>query len=452
MAQAEVHDEIGAEIQVENDDPDIENITRVAKIDLEERPPPFLSHGTASIVSPDSLFARANAVVVELHEMIGGDCDDANNGQGVSFEKCEHLLREARWDVNRAVLQHYGGDRSLREYMGGRWRRIRGDVSCATCFEKKDADSVLVFSTDCGVGICGACWCGHTRANLSGGVNGTLRCPFPQCSSVVPEWLVRVCCAGEDDDLLKAHLVVYQAELMTDFVTAADDLTYCPYPTCNHVLQLKPTQNGADSTILTECGHRLCAICYLTAHFPADCATARFVNAICSRLEVKKLAKSFENIRRCSACGALVEAEGDSCDTFTCLFCDTKQSWTAADNCSHLILASNVNADISTQRTLRQFIPPENEDLVGAMMFTYEEWTRRYVEHNAVMQAAIHLATWTRIKNVVDLKSDYDPVLQDVTDRISTPDPTDRSQFVFQILVQRLYNSLTKPKAAASRS
>ncbi len=54
----------------------------------------------------------------------------------------------------------------------------------------KDGTKELLFATDCGIVLCAQCWGGYFRAEFSGGVRDLIRCPFPDCNSIVPLWLL----------------------------------------------------------------------------------------------------------------------------------------------------------------------------------------------------------------------------------------------------------------------
>lgn len=249
-------------------------------------------------VSADTIARRARAAVESFRKMIDVLC----------IEEAEALLRSCHWNVTAALLEHFSGETARRP--GARvWRKLEGRVCCATCFEAKDGNIEHVYSTDCSVALCGPCWGRYFSAMLSGGVRGPLRCPFPDCNSAVPMWLIEACFGTHDSepdrDVIEAIMAVYRSELASDYVNASENLAYCPRPGCDRIIEV--VNRIVEWRVACDCGYEFCFNCLREEHFPALCRTAREVNALISHDEVRRIAISLDNYRRCSGCGILIE-------------------------------------------------------------------------------------------------------------------------------------------------
>lgn len=222
-----------------------------------------------------------------------------------TVEEAVELLRANRWDMALTVESFASGASTERTLQGSRrtWRRLRGRVFCATCFEEKDGGTEVI-STDCGVAMCESCWGGYFSSMLSEGLRGTIRCPFPDCRTIVPLWLIEKCYAPLSE-ACEIIVACYRDEYMSDFVLHADNIQFCPSPECDSIIQVRAFRE--ENTVSCKCGYEFCFACLCEGHFPAACSEARILTGLMIQTEIDQLGSSLSDVKPCSGCGILIE-------------------------------------------------------------------------------------------------------------------------------------------------
>lgn len=321
-----------------------------------------------------------------------------------SDETAEEVLRTCHWDLNAAVLAFCSNDKPRRP-KSMLWRRLSGDKWCAVCFERKDAGVVAMYTTDCGVSMCASCWGGYFCAMLGGGVRSPLLCPFPDCSSKVPVWLIEECIGFcdvfEDASFAAPLLEVYRCELASDFVQASENLVYCPSASCDRVLRVDVRVSESEFTC--ECGYMFCFLCLREAHLPAQCHTAREVTALLVQKEVERVAGAFRNLRRCGGCGILIE-NSDGCRSIKCSLCRLAQDWYSMDCCEASVLLSACERgkvrEIDEIERLKEEVTCRL--LVEAEIRSIS--TPHAMTHVPMLRSAARLAKWSAIAVIAEGK------------------------------------------------
>lgn len=212
-----------------------------------------------------------------------------------------------------------------------KWPRITGNVvACALCFEQRNGNTVLHFATNCGITICIGCWGGFFRAQFSDGVRGLVRCPFPGCNSIVPEWLLEKCYVNTASAQTAALLAAYRYEFLSDFVMSSENLQFCPSPSCELIVRRHGSRMSEFVTCM--CEYEFCFECLLESHFPLGCREAKELANYAAQREMTLLSNAFESLKRCNHCGILVE-NGGGCQSFHCSACNGLLRWSAMISC-----------------------------------------------------------------------------------------------------------------------
>lgn len=215
--------------------------------------------------------------------------------------------------------------------------------------------------------------------------------------------------SAEDDEMRKAHIVAYRAEIMSDFVASTNDLFYCSHPMCDNVLSLKLQPKGLNQTITSGCGHRLCFGCKFEPHFPATCTTARLVQTINSKEEVQQIARNFKNVHRCGnqACGALLSNEG-GCDNVRCRMCNQPQKWSELENVMDSIKKSD------TVNVTNQQVRSVCKELALARDWnTMLKWAPDYNDVGRNFIYCVELVTWAKLKAIIEGPENWNKELID---------------------------------------
>lgn len=119
----------------------------------------------AKIVSEGMLKSRLEMSISNLTSVLGD----------ISREDAITILRASQWNTDTAVMAYFGEKQRARTICG-RWRRLSGNATCLACLEVRNADEVLMHTTDCGVAMCAACWKHYFHLELTKGLRNTLRC------------------------------------------------------------------------------------------------------------------------------------------------------------------------------------------------------------------------------------------------------------------------------------
>lgn len=133
-----------------------------------------------------------------------------------------------------------------------------------------------------------------------------------------------------------------------------------------------------------------------------------------------------------------------------CLLCGTKQSWNDLRSTEELIMDAGA---VGTTSGGFFKLPPDHKALIEAALYKYEAWTTSagvfaYCED---MQAAIHLATWSRIAYIIAKKFNCGQIFSDLIQYIREPDPRDKDRVILRIRTERLYSSLAKKNIGGGR-
>ncbi|KAK3278739.1 hypothetical protein CYMTET_13334 [Cymbomonas tetramitiformis] len=225
------------------------------------------------------------------------------------------LLRFFKWSVSRLHDDWFQDEARVRAKVGlppssSNEGVAKASTTCQICFDEYAPDKLR--SASCGHFFCQECWQGYLKTGINDGPGClSMRCPLPDCNSLVPETLI--------EELVEAdELAKYKRFHLRSYVEDNHKVKWCPAPGCCFAVELKSAVPAANEPldIGCKCGTSFCWSCDQEAHRPVDCETVKKW-VLKNSAESENMNWILANSKPCPKCKRPIE-KNQGCMHMTC--------------------------------------------------------------------------------------------------------------------------------------
>lgn len=271
------------------------------------------------------------------------------------FDRCEEICKKAGVVISKEP------------YLTGK----KGEMmTCASCFDDHSGNEML--SLPCNHYMCQNCWNQFLTISINDGASCLHQtCPYPNCSTIVDETLVKDVVSS---DMYKKYSK-FQAR---SFVDDNPRIRWCPAPDCGRAVYCS---EGVQDTVQCSCGESFCFKCQEPAHAPCTCMHLRAWKQK-EKDESETANWLVANTKPCPKCNRQIEKNG-GCNHMSCSQCRYEfcwvclDSWAQHDNSTGGFYKCNKYLPLEVDERNKQ----SSRDEARRSIEKYMHYFRRYASH-----------------------------------------------------------------------
>jgi ariadne-1 len=283
---------------------------------------------TWGLENPTSAVKEKNFISLNAEDLVNQQQDQVihvHEVLGVPLGISGSLLRAYQWNKEQLFSDFFEDKQrvckkakvSLEDYFYHTGDKNK-QMTCGICYDDYPGDQML--SLSCKHFLCRTCWRDYLEVAIKDGPSCLhTKCPYPKCSIVVDETLVKELV---DPKIYK----IYSKYIARSFVDDNPRIKWCPAPDCGKAVYCPET---VTDSVQCSCGAKFCFKCNRESHVPASCEQVAAWQKK-EKDESETATWLTANTKDCPKCNRSIEKNG-GCNHMTCSLCKHEFCWVCMD-------------------------------------------------------------------------------------------------------------------------